>query len=243
MARIEPTLENTAIMPDQNVYYEDESYLDKLLSMDMEPFKIKRDFALEFVEWYRRVINRATMIINEFERETGTVHSCHEACSNCCYQAVEIYDYEALAILTYLKIKNEKGVLDNAVSIAGLIEEKLSNSPYNKDRYDEDEIISYRMKYRSLQIPCIFLKDKKCSIYPVRPTCCVTYYSYGPFEECAEKQLPQYCISYGSVEDWIVKQIIGFIDYNYRKLPSDFNPFSIDLMSVAFKDILTGNNK
>lgn len=108
--------------------------------------------------------------------------------------------------------------MNNAVLLAEIIEKNLCTSAIYKINPDESDFIDYKMKYRSLQIPCLFQKDKKCAIYEVRPTCCVTYYSYGPYE------------------DWIIEQISSFLDYNRRKIPKSFNPFNINLLPVSIRD-------
>lgn len=228
--------------PYQTVHYsDDESYLDRLVSMNMQPFKIKKDFALEFTEWYRRVVNRATMIIDEWEKKSGISHTCHPECNSCCYHSVEIYNYEIFAIITHLEIIGQKEILNSAIPIADFIEKRLIISSFNKDNCDEDDIIAYKMEYRSLQIPCLFLKDRKCLIYQVRPTCCLTYYSYGPYEDCDQMHvMPKYCINHGSIEDWVVKQIIGFLDYNRRKVPVNFDPFAINILPISIRDKIIG---
>jgi len=40
-------------------------------------------------------------------------------------------------------------------------------------------------EYAGLNLPCPFLDENKCSIYPVRPICCASHHSVSPIEWCA----------------------------------------------------------
>lgn len=37
-----------------------------------------------------------------------------------------------------------------------------------------------------LQVPCVFLKDNRCSVYSIRPVVCRTHFAVSPPENCAE---------------------------------------------------------
>ncbi len=68
-----------------------------------------------------------------------------------------------------------------ASAVLGRLEEYTSLSaavkPYSQELLSE---------YHALAIPCPFLDKRECSIYPVRPVCCATYFSVSP---------PEYCLS------------------------------------------------
>jgi Fe-S-cluster containining protein len=211
--------------------YNNEEYWDKITGKYVQPPKIKKDFTKEFLEWYQEVISSSYSIINQWEKSVGISHTCCQGCSHCCYHLIEIYGFELLAIMSYIEDKNLNYILNKAVDIAELIEKKFSG--YEKDTSD------YRMQYRSLSIPCIFLKNNTCLIYPVRPTSCVTYFSYGSHDGCARKGvIPKHCKSFGTMEDWIVKQISVFFEYNDNKVPHYFNPFDLKALPIAILDYM-----
>jgi len=219
---------------------EKEAFLNTLTSIDLQPVKISGDFALGLVEWYEEVLKKAGEIIGKWEKFNGMTNICRPECDSCCYHLIEIYNYELLTILTHLKSTNQEQLFKNALGLTNMFEKNLPPSPYKQDNPSEKELIKYKIKYRSLHIPCMFLQDKKCTIYKIRPSCCATYFSYGLQEDClSQSGMPQDCISYGSIEDWIVRQIDLFLTCNKNKVPIGFAPFNIGALPILISDYIS----
>jgi len=220
--------------------YQSEEYWNKVLPKRIPPIKIKKDFNIELMEFYQSLIKRTTPFVDRWEKELNLEHTCKAGCNHCCHQLVEIYDFELISILTYIKQEHLEGLLNTTLTTADYIEKNLSYSQMDIESLSDRDLLDYKMKYRELGIPCVFLKDKKCLIYAVRPTNCATYYSYGPAEKCAQiHELPIYCKSFGEMEDWIIDQIIAFIKYNRKKTPKGLDPFKIKILPIAIRDYLT----
>lgn len=80
---------------------------------------------------------------------TGDEVACRPGCSYCCHQAVAITQAEAELISDF------------------------TGQPYvPSDGIDVDTL-----RGQHTGTPCPFLKDHRCSIYPVRPVACRTHYS------------------------------------------------------------------
>lgn len=218
-------------------------YWLRVSNISLDPPRVKSDFNSEFMLWYQSLITHASEYINEWENHFKAKNSCCIECNKCCYQMIDIYSYELLPILAYIKINNLQSLLVKAEPIAELLEKNMIDLSFLSDEYaDESKSIKSKMKYRLLSIPCIFLVDNKCSIYPVRPSCCATYYSYGNVKDCYNDQkLPKDCYSHKDIEDWIFGQITDFMHYNIDKLPESFKPFKANILPLAIKDYLEQN--
>jgi Fe-S-cluster containining protein len=214
---------------------DEERFLDNLLNTHVQPISVRNDFAKYFTEWYQNLVSTATRKIEEWENIKGNNHTCSPGCYHCCFHLVEVYNIETLSILTYLKSNNLLNITEKAIPVANIIEEKLPNNPLQSG--NEKAILNYKVQYILGKIPCIFLQDNKCLVYPVRPTNCVTYYSYGPREDCYEHS-PKYGVHMKFIEDWMTKEIMYFISYNKNKLPKNYFNFNTKILALAIRDLL-----
>lgn len=105
----------------------------------------------------------ADIIIKEFFAKSGTTASCKEGCSFCCHIPVDISEDEAAVIADYCT--------KNKIPISGAY---LINQ------------ISKKLQVGKLvpDAACVFLKENRCSIYPVRPMNCRKYFVYSPAALC-----------------------------------------------------------
>ena len=89
--------------------------------------------------------------------------ACREGCSYCCYYQVDVSAHEALQIVDFVSKQFSKEkiseFLDAADANAAIIR-KLT-----------------RAEHRATNIACVFLRDGRCSIYPVRPLHCRTHHA------------------------------------------------------------------
>lgn len=94
-------------------------------------------------------------------------YACKKGCSHCCHQSVMVTAAEAIYIAQFLhKNLKEAEVLRLRDHVAG--NARQSDGLDNEERTDK-------------RIPCAFLMDNSCSIYPVRPLQC-----RGGFSEDAD---------------------------------------------------------
>lgn len=115
-----------------------------------------------------------------FEMAVDQLHfvpSCTLSCCHCCYQLVMTPLNEGLSIAHYL-LSTQNTALITAV---------ISQMDAQKDWIDnKNELYStFADTWFRKQIPCIFLADKKCQIYDIRPLVCSSYFTDDPAERCA----------------------------------------------------------
>lgn len=204
-------------------------------NISINPIKIEESFEEEFTEWYQNVIKASEKLIREWEKEIGKESCCKVGCKYCCNHAIEVYNFELIPIMKYIQENNIDYIIDNGISVMTYLEEKIPTLISEYNSLDSYKLQKYKMKYRSLEIPCIFLKEDKCSIYSVRPTSCLNYHCYSSAKECLKlDSMPKGCISLGKVEDWIVNQVERYFDLNKDKIPKYFDPFEISILPVGF---------
>ena len=127
-------------------------------------------------------------------RQRGQAASCTPGCTACCRQLVVISPIEALAIAQFTRThRSVASRLPNALTawearIAAA--EELSRQ---MDGFDAaDGYVSgadggrLEFSYWREQIPCPFLDNGHCSIYPVRPFACREHYVTSDPRRCAE---------------------------------------------------------
>ncbi len=199
--------------------------------------KIEKSFEEEFMNWYQNILVAGEKLIREWEKSLGKESCCKIGCNHCCNHAVEVYNFELIPIIKYIEENNIDFVIDKGISVVNYLEENLSIVTSQYNYLDNATIEKYKIDYRNLQIPCIFLRENKCSIYSVRPTSCLNYHCYSSSEECAKLDvMPSGCISLGEVEDWLVNQVEAYFVTNKNKIPRYLDPFEINILPVGFID-------
>jgi Fe-S-cluster containining protein len=107
----------------------------------------------------------ADNLIERFFMDVKQKSSCKKGCSFCCHVSTDISEDEAFLIADYCKT--------NGIGIpAAYLHSQLL--------YEADKI------YMSSCSACVFLKDNKCSIYPVRPIACRKYFVFTPASLCEQ---------------------------------------------------------
>ena len=118
-------------------------------------------------EWFKK---RYREIDRQMLPLSGT---CNRGCDWCCYQSIEILNWEEPLIRHY--VKNH---LTNAQK-ANVREKLVTWFDYFDSRMPVDQVLTSDevfQRFQQLQahdrFPCIFLDDHECTIYEVRPLCC-----------------------------------------------------------------------
>jgi Fe-S-cluster containining protein len=135
------------------------------------------------------------MDINEIKKRTIEIYQetddfvnrfpncCKKGCSFCCHQNIRIVHSEELTITDYL---------DRNVSVE--VKKKIKVQLFNWLEYfnlktpdrilEEKDIAIFEKQIATDRVPCPFLIDGGCSIYPVRPLPCRTHIVESHPENC-----------------------------------------------------------
>ena len=98
---------------------------------------------------------------------------CKKGCDWCCFQSVEILNWEEPLILNYISQQlsySEKSRIRKKLLIWF---DYFDETMQQKKILVADEIfVKFQQQQAVDRIPCPFLYNHECSIYPVRPLCC-----------------------------------------------------------------------
>lgn len=156
----------------------------------------RRAFCSRYSGLLGRSRENAHESLQESLAEQGKEISCRKGCTWCCYHYVTVSLAHGIVIVDYLYGRRDllKQFLDRygdwrgqAASLADAIDrirnQALASSTPTGHILEETRPLSRR--YLDAHIPCPFLSNDQCSIYPVRPMSCSGHYSVSPPEWCA----------------------------------------------------------
>ncbi len=199
---------------------ESQNYWRNITKYDMQIPKVKNNPTFEFCRWYEMVINRINNYGSDWEKQMNVESGCHSGCSACCSMLIEIFKLEAFVIIEYIKKTNQEYLFDRIENTYNIVKDLITESPLGTD--NKDEIEKFKVDYFKKKIPCVFLVDGRCSIYPVRPVNCATYHSYGLYKECLKDdeinnpKSDAYNIDW-PLEPWSARQFGNFFAINSKK--------------------------
>jgi Fe-S-cluster containining protein len=156
------------------------------LQVSPGPQKLSR-LTLDLLGFCDTVVRMGT----EIAVKLGRTVTCGKGCGVCCRQLVPLSASEAVMIADVVDELpwQERGRALDAFALArerlheaGLAE-KIA-SLYGR-RASEEEVKTTNREYFDLGIPCPFLVEGSCSIYPSRPSRCREYSVMSPAEYCA----------------------------------------------------------
>jgi len=112
----------------------------------------------------------------------GREIACGPGCDVCCRQLISISEFEALFLCTVMD-ELPKGVKARVLKRFSAAVEIMERSgilarvidAYSHHLLDREVMNQVQKAYFRLGIPCPFLEDAKCSIYPARPFICRQY--------------------------------------------------------------------
>ena len=125
--------------------------------------------------------------VKEIETRGGKI-SCCKGCGACCRQLVPISETEARSIAELVESLPEprrsqiKARFQDAakrLAEAGLLEKLRQPERWYREGYRE-----FGLEYFRQGIPCPFLEDEACSIYPDRPVTCREFLVTSPAKNC-----------------------------------------------------------
>jgi Fe-S-cluster containining protein len=150
----------------------------------------RKAFCAKYREVSERICRQASLEQKTYLNSVNAAISCHKGCAYCCSQYISVSLAHGLVIADYLYshvkllelfpkcYKKWQGALGENSVLAEL--EKYTNFSYEVRRTPQ-ELLD---RYATLEIPCPFLVDNACAIYPVRPICCASHISISPPEFC-----------------------------------------------------------
>lgn len=195
--------------------------------------KVKRKYASELALWYQKLVSTASRKIREWENLHRLSNSCTPGCSDCCYHPVVITRMEGLIIYTFVIEHHLEHFFAKILNITRTIEEKLPKLP----SLDNEKLVQeFRKKYFDLRIPCPFLFENKCVIYPVRPTNCVTYLFYGDPSTCKSDSSPALGVQFNAVEAWMLYEMRLFVEINRTKVDLRLLNSEIALLPIQLRE-------
>lgn len=129
---------------------------------------------------------------------------CKNGCYECCNDYFYISEEEFLVIMNYMINSFDEDEID---VIRKKAEEYMKYIELNyEDEFKELNNIQYGIRFGDIKeilrinthikIPCIFLKDGKCSIYKVRPAICRLFGSAKKFMGCDKIEIERDNINY-----------------------------------------------
>lgn len=122
------------------------------------------------------------------EREAGREISCAVGCGSCCRQMVQISPCEVFyltAIMDGFEEKRRAEYLSRFRRIEQEIAERGITGAVLEPREADGDAYSVAREYFSMEMPCPFLENESCSIYPNRPVACREYNVTSPATFCA----------------------------------------------------------
>lgn len=132
-----------------------------------------------------RVMNFIIEAHNELSNVTSNLTPfCKAGCSYCCCQTFQIGYAESVAIAYYL-LQHPELLLP---FLGSALEREKKITPYRElltQVQDGSMSVTAAAEFYKLKIPCEFLNDHLCEIYPVRPLICDAYISMAPPKICA----------------------------------------------------------
>lgn len=158
--------------------------LQQMLIVSYKNLHMNPESSKNIAEWFKKKyqeIDRKMMPLSA---------SCIRGCDWCCYQSVEILNWEESLILHYIS----HGL---SASQRSRIREKLLNwldyfdsrMPANRVLQANDVFVDFRLQQAKDRFPCIFLHNRECSIYAVRPLCCRMHVTDHNFNVCKNEPL------------------------------------------------------
>ncbi len=117
------------------------------------------------------------MIKKSIEAESISCGGCREA--YCCRLHIVTCLSEARLIKGYVESREGRLQIDRDLMNRQYEFERLYDGNYNRLVWEWEELLP------EVDRSCVFLKDNRCEIYPVRPLSCRLHWSAGAVEDCA----------------------------------------------------------
>jgi len=121
-------------------------------------------------------------------RKEGRQISCKAGCGACCRLMVALSVPELFYLqdlVASLPPERRKAVLQRFEHIVAELEGQGLYSRLQQSDYTDESNLQLAREYFHLGLPCPFLENASCMVYPARPLACREYHVTTPVEWCA----------------------------------------------------------
>lgn len=144
---------------------------------------------------------------------------CAKGCDWCCYQSIEILEWEEPLIMEYvdhqLSEKQKNRIKKRLVKWFDYFDENVPNRP---QLTIEDIFVRFQLSQGDDRKPCVFLEKHECMIYPVRPICCRTHVVNQQAKGCIDNPLRDAMAEAENIRISVVNDIIKKIPTSLKLL-------------------------
>lgn len=184
---------------------------------------------------YHNEIIKAEEEMHQFEVEQNLQCQCCAGCDKCCHDLILINAFEGNIIANevkkmrsyqrepiYRQLEEQEEILnDNGIYLKDVKRLVLMGG--------REKLLELKEKYYKINLPCIFLKDHKCSIYNVRPTDCWTYRQYYSSEKCETGPSREGAYVFKDKEFSVINKVIRTIYPKTDRIESLYGPLPLVL--------------
>jgi len=123
------------------------------------------------------------------KERAGRQISCKAGCGSCCSQMVPLSPPEAFHLMNILDSvpHAQRSILFKELDrIAGQLKDKKMIEGLLDPEYHDEPVLKIAKQYFYLNMPCPFLREGSCFIYPNRPIACREYNVTSPPAWCSD---------------------------------------------------------
>jgi Fe-S-cluster containining protein len=151
--------------------------LCEALGPQINPILVQALTAVEHLPTVSRRFHRLLDLVNEAMRIVQPYTPCREGCSHCCHMAVTVTATEAKRIALHIGkpyVTQSRNLEEMQRQLADCGDDEVDDAA---KRWQAEQVEKWT------RVPCVFLREGSCSIYPVRPLACRVYHTVAPSNE------------------------------------------------------------
>jgi Fe-S-cluster containining protein len=160
-----------------------EGTLRAAIALPPAPMRLA-ELAMGFMGFSEQLVQLAV----DREAKEGREVSCKKGCGACCRQVVPLSPPEAWLVADVVA-GTAPARRAEVLAVFEQARAALSQSGFGEALRgpirSKEEMVRLAVQYFGLGVPCPFLRDESCSIYPYRPSMCREYLVTSPPEQCA----------------------------------------------------------
>lgn len=147
--------------------------------------------AADLLPLFQRLTDTVVGAVARQAERRGQRISCRAGCGACCRQPVPVAEAEAIHLAELVgrlpiergeRVRRRFAAALDALERAGCLGD-VRRLPRVSDEAERRRV---GLGYFRLQIPCPFLEEESCSIYPHRPLACREYLVVSPASRCSD---------------------------------------------------------
>lgn len=173
---------------------------------------------------YATLVEDMSSLIDKTETDIEIESTCRKGCAACCTHPIVANGFEVDVILNYIErnygYEIVKAIKQRINDAANRLDVEIGPAPrnINEMKYITDHEEEIKTNYFALQLPCPLLNEQQeCMVYPVRPSPCWAYRSYGDPSVCSTTFDVPHTINYVGHEKYY--SIIKNKSYDAGTLP------------------------